>query len=178
MLESLLISPLATIWRWALSILIIDTVLILAEVRSPLAYLRFDRESAWIIMIAAWAVYNLEKSSGFALRRLIIGKRVRFRMTRDWVSVGGWFVKKRFPRTSQITFGMRPVEHPQSEIYQRSMRYFVIIDDARRIPLGEIFGEQEASHLVENANVALQLAMGRDGHLDVDPARLKRSQHC
>ncbi len=149
--------PAVLIWKGLLVILVVDLLLWCLGVWSLFFHLQMSREMAYLAMVLAPLPWYTERMSRYSLTRILLGKRMRIKITRQRIWIGRWPFRKEYDRSYGVTFGLKRFESSREPAYKNSCGLYLVLDDISRIKLTEIFDPLAASRIVGSCNMALTL---------------------
>ncbi len=152
-----LMQPAALLWRAGCMILVIDLILWFFGVWSLFFRVAVQRETVYLVMLVGFLLWNVERMTLYSFTRLVFGKRIRLKITREKIVVGRWPYKEEYDRSYGITFSIKRFEGAQEMAYRSANGFYLIIDDRARVKLTEIFDPLEAPRIVASCNMALIL---------------------
>lgn len=159
LIEELIFTPLTAIWRMLAFIYIINLILYHLNWVNLFPFLPFSQEAYLIGLVIPLCLWGIERFGGYPISRLLFGKYVHIRITDDEVKVriGLLSLGESFERSRRIVFVRVPFDRPATALYRKSESLFVIVGDARREKMLEVFNSRILEKVVTNANVALDL---------------------
>lgn len=170
--------PFFIIWFFTMILLAFDWCC--AQINAFLLFhsFPFSRTSFLIVMLVLLVLWLVEGFCGYPLSRRLFGRKIDIRVSDKQITVKAGFSTTRFSRSQKLSFVQIPFHAPASTVYQNSQGLCLIVGDARRVKIAEIFGTQKLEQIVSNANVALGLASSQSD-LDVNPVaqRLARLEN-
>lgn len=183
MLTRFLFQPLTAIWKLLVFVCVIDFLLFMFT-PDNMSILRpvfqkllgsegYAHSALYFSLIVLRLVWFYETRSGHNLTRLLFGRRLRITITPNRILAGGWIPIIRMSRDLTMTFSLQPLDNNETEIQQASQQLMLVVDDSRSVKLTSIYSPARSRQVVENANVALQVASSGEGtaDLDIDPSR-------
>lgn len=158
LLSKLVFRPLEILWRIVLNLCVVELLLFLGRVCDVFSLMPFSRLQFYLLLAGLSLFQFWEKLGGYRLTRILLGKRIVVKICSEKLRIRlGWFFWKTYRRDQRLMFSMERFFTAHDEIYQASKRLCLVVGDAHRVEVMEVFGPLEISWLVNNLNTALLL---------------------
>lgn len=162
------ILPLAAVWRVVAMVLVTDVFCTVLEIGTIFNHIAVERWVVYLAMLLLPAPWFAETLCHFPLGRLVMGRRIRIKIKAETLWIGGWLWGRSFRRDLSLMFGLQSLEEARDDIRRKSREVCLVVGDSRRVRLWTVYGIRMAEQIVENANMALQLAEESSVY-DIDP---------
>ena len=174
-LRKLVFKPLEWLWRFVAKVCVIELLFFLGGLFDAFSFAPCSRLQFYLLLVGVSMFWFLEKLKGHKLTRLVFGKRFIVKIYADRVQIGRWPFRKTFHRDQRLMFNIEQFFKAHDEVYQSSQRLCLIVGDARRVELLEVFGTLESTWLVNNLNAALRMSDPDNRMPDIAQPHRKRA---